>query len=118
MSAVNIATITTVNRVRFYVGQPGTSEGTVYTVAASTNAKISQIVLCNTSNSPASLSLSVVPSGGSAGATNRIISGLSLDANSTTTLDMSVFMDTGDFISAIQTVSGAITAYISGETYA
>lgn len=118
MAAINLATVTTVTRVRLYGGQPGTTEGTLYTVPAATNAKVSQIVLCNTSSSPAAISLSAVPSAGTAGAANRILSGLSLAGNSVTTLDMSVFMDTGDFLSGLQTVSGAITVTISGETYA
>ena len=118
MPAVNIAAITTVTRIRFYSGQPGISEGTLYTVPANTSAKIVQIVLCNTSASAAAISLSVVPSGNSAGAANRIVSNLSIDGNSIVTLDLSVFMDAGDFLSAIQTISGAITLNISGETYA
>ena len=118
MSAVNITNITTLTRIRLYSGQPGTSEGTLYTVPGNTNTKVVQVILCNTSGSPAAISLSIVPSGGSAGATNRILSNLSIDGNSVVTLDMSVFMDTGDFLSAVQTISGAITLNISGETYA
>lgn len=45
---VNLATITTLNRVRLYQGQPGTSVSTVYTVPASTDVAIKAIVLCNT----------------------------------------------------------------------
>lgn len=116
--AVNIVAITTLNRVRLYAGQPSTIEGTLYTVPASTNAKVTEVVLCNTSSSPATISLSAVPSGGSAGNSNRLIAGLSVSANGIVTLDLSVFLATGDFLSALQGTSGAITVTISGETYA
>ena len=116
--SVNIVTITTLNRIRIYSGQPGITEGTIYTVPASTNAKITEIVLTNTSSAPATVSLSAVPSAGTAGNTNRLLSNLSVDGNSVVIMDMSVFLDTGDFLSAIQATSGAITVTISGETYA
>ena len=116
--AVNIVTITTLNRIRFYAGQPGTTETTLYTVPASTNAKVTEVILTNTQSSPAVISLSAVPSGGTAGVTNRLLVNLSVSANSIVILDMSVFLDTGDFLSAIQATSGAITLTISGETYA
>lgn len=116
--AVNIATITTLNRIRLYAGQPATSEGTLYTVPASTNAKVTEIVIANTSSATATVSISAVPSGGSAGAGNRLFANLSVDANSVVVMDMSVFLDTGDFLSAVQATSGAITLTISGETYA
>ena len=116
--AVNIVNIVTLNRVRLYAGQPGTSEGTLYTVPASTNAKVTEVVLANTSSAPATVSLSAVPSGGSAGNSNRLFVNLSVDGNGIVIMDMSVFLDTGDFLSAVQATSGAITLTISGETYA
>jgi hypothetical protein len=116
--AVNIVTITTLNRVRLYGGQPGTSEGTLYMVPASTNARVTEVVVTNTSASPATISLSAVPSGGSAGAANRLMAGVSIDGNGVTILDMSVYLGTGDFLSAVQGTPGAITLTISGETYA
>src|SRR6266568_712608 len=116
--AVNIVSITTLNRIRMYTGQPGTSEGTLYTVPASTNAKVTEVLIANTSAASASVSLSAVPSGGSAGNTNRLFTALSVDGNAVVIMDMSVFLDTGDFLSAVQTTSSAITLTISGETYA
>ena len=116
--AVNIVTITTLNRIRLYSGQPATSEGTLYAVPANTNAKVTEVIITNTSSGSATVSLSAVPSGGSAGAGNRLFANLSVDANSLVILDMSVFLDTGDFLSAVQATSGAITLTISGETYA
>src|SRR5882757_3589571 len=97
--AVNIATITTLNRVRLYGGQPGTSEGTLYTVPGSTNARVTEVVITNTTAAPATVSLSAVPSGGGASAANRLIAGVSVAANGVTVMDMSVYLGTGDFLS-------------------
>jgi hypothetical protein len=116
--AVNIAAITTLNRARLYAGQPGTSESTVYTVPASTDAKVTEVVITNTSAAPATVSLSAVPTGGTAGNTNRLLAGITLDGSSVVIMDMSVYLTAGDFLSAVQATAGAITLTISGETYA
>lgn len=116
--AVNIVNISTLNRVRLYSGQPGTSEGTLYTVPASTDVKVAQIVLCNTTGSPATVSLSTVASGGTASNTNRLLAGVSVDANAVVVIDLNVYMTAGDFLSGLQGTASAITVTISGETYA
>lgn len=116
--AVNLVGVTTINRVSLYQGQPGTSVATVYTVPASTTVKITSIVLCNTTGASATVTLSAVPSAGTAGVTNRIVAALNIAANSTVTIDSPVYMNAGDFIAALQGTLNAITATISGETYA
>src|SRR6266403_2715461 len=98
--AVNIATITTLNRVRLYGGQPGTSEGTLYTVPASTNARVTEVIITKTTPAPATVSLSAVPSGGSVNVANRLPAGVSVAANGVTIMDMSVYLGAGDFVSA------------------
>lgn len=60
-----------------------TAETTVYTVPGSTGAVIKHGTLCNTTGAAVTVSLSLVPSGGTAGATNRVISSFSLPANDT-----------------------------------
>lgn len=116
--AVNIAAITTINRARLYQGQPGTTVATVYTVPAATDVKITSIVLCNTTGTSANVTLSVVPSAGTAGAGNRIAAALVIDPNSVVTLDTPIHLTTGDFIAALQGTGSAVTVTISGETYA
>lgn len=116
--AVNLATVTTLNRVRLYEGQPSTGVVTVYTVPSATDVAIRSIVLCNTTASTATVTLSAVPSGSTAGVTNQVLSALSVSANSTTTIDTNLYMTTGDFLAALQGTSGAVTMYVSGETYA
>lgn len=99
---------------KMYVGQPGTSAGTLYTTPASTTAIVKNILMCNTTASDATVTISFVASGGSANASNRIFSTYTISANKTDTLDCSAVLSTGDFISALQGTSSAITLHISG----
>lgn len=116
--AVNLVSVTTINRAKLYQGQPTTSFTTLYTVPASTDVKITSIVLCNTSASPATATLSVVTAAGTAGVTNEIVSAMPIGANSTVILDTSLYMSAADFIAGLQGTAGAVTVTISGETYA
>ncbi|HHV79101.1 MAG TPA: hypothetical protein GXX40_05745 [Firmicutes bacterium] len=99
---------------RLYQGQPGTTETTVYTVPTGKTVILKQIVLANVTTLPAKVSVSLVPSGGTAGDGNRLCKDLSVPANSIVTIDLSQVMTAGDFLSAVQGTSGAITVTISG----
>jgi hypothetical protein len=99
---------------RLYSGQPATGGATLYTVPASTTTIVKQVVIANTSGSAATVSLRLVPSGGTAGVANSLAEAVSIGANSTQTLDLSQVMATGDFLQALQGTSGAITLTISG----
>lgn len=116
--AVNLAAVTTLRRVQLYQGQPGTGATTLYTVPASTDAKITEILLCNTTGSAATITISVVPTGGSASAANRILSAMQLVPNETVVFTVDTYLTTGTFLSALQGTASAITVTISGETYA
>lgn len=116
--AVNLVNAVTINRILLYQGQPGTSIATVYTVPGATTVKLASIVLCNTTTSSATVTISVVPLGGTAGVANRIASSLSVGANATTVIETPVYMNAGDFIAALQGTASAITVTVSGETYA
>ncbi len=98
---------------RLYIGKPGTSEGTLYT-AVGTGTIIKQLVATNIGSSSSALSVSLVPTGGSAGPTNRLISQVAVAVGSVVVIDLSQVMTAGDFLSAVQTVSGAVTLTISG----
>lgn len=102
--------------VRLYIGQPSTSQTTLYTVPSTTSLIVKQITICNTSTSSASISLNVVPFGGSASSANLVVSNYSVQANATQSLNLSQVLSTGDVISALQGTSGAITLIISGVT--
>lgn len=99
---------------KFYTGQPGTTATTLYTAPASTTSIIKNIIICNTTANAATLTVSLVPSGGSAAASNRIMSTLNINANDTVAMDLSGVLATGDFISALQGTSTALTVHITG----
>lgn len=99
---------------KFYIGQPGTTATTLYTSPASTKAIIKYIKICNTTANDATITISIVPSGGSASASNRIFSTFTIKPYDTVPLDTGDVLETGDFISALQGTSGAITIMISG----
>lgn len=94
-----------------------TTETTVYTVPGATSAIIKEIVIANNTASAATLQISVVPSAGTAGDTNRIVNGVSFPANSISTIDLMIVMATGDFISIKQGTASALTCTISGVTF-
>lgn len=116
--AVNLVSVTTINRAKLYQGQPTTSFTTLYTVPASTDVKLASIVLCNTTAIIATVTISIVTAAGTAGVTNEIVSALAVPANSTVTVDSPVYMSAADFIAGLQGTTGAITVTVSGETYA
>lgn len=99
---------------KLYTGQPSTSATTLYTAPASTTTIVKNIVICNTTASDATITVYFVPSAGSAGATNAIISGLTVTANNTLIIECSGVLATGDFISSLQGTSGALTLHITG----
>jgi hypothetical protein len=99
---------------RFYIGQPGTTETMLYTVPAGKTVILKDITICNTSSTDATISLSIVPSGSTAGTANRILANLKVTANSIVDITLSQVMNEGDFLSAVQGTAGAITVVISG----
>lgn len=114
--AVNLVNVNTINRVKLYQGQPTTSFTTLYT--AGTDVKLASIVLCNVTAALATITLSVVTAAGTAGITNEIVSAMPVSANGTIVIDTAVYMSAADFIAGLQGTTSAITATISGETYA
>lgn len=108
---------------QLYAGQPGTTVGTLYTApAASANvpspystAVITEIVLCNTTGSQATISIYVVPSGGTASAANAILYNLPVTANDTKYLSgIATQIPPGGTLQGSQGTAGAITVTVSG----
>jgi len=91
-----------------------TSETTQYTVPASFFAILKNIVVANTTGLTQTINLSVVPSGGAAGAANRILPGISILGNSVFTMDLSTVMAAGDFVSASASAASSLTVTVSG----
>jgi ATP-dependent protease ClpP protease subunit len=99
---------------RLYIGQPRTSNTTLYTVPSGKKAIIKQILLSNTSASDVTVTIYLVPSGGTAGANNMIVPGITVNAKTVVTIDMAQVMNAGDFLVGVQNTSGAVTVTISG----
>ena len=99
---------------RFYINQPTTSATTLYTVTAGASQIVKNILLNNTTASDATITLNIVPTGGSASTTNRLLSTYTVKANDTVAIDCSIVMNSTDFVSGLQGTSGAITVIISG----
>ncbi len=97
-------------------GQLASGEQTAYTVPAQSAAKVASAVLCNTSGSPVTVSVSVVPSGGTAGATNRIVSAYPLAAGDSTPLPelVGAFLDAGAFVSINASAGSAVNYLLTG----
>ena len=94
-----------------------TGETTVYTVPASSTIKIAQGSLCNVSASAVTVSVSIIPSGGTADGTHRVIASYSLAANDTLTLKDYIggaLMGPGDFISVNAATAAAVDVIITG----
>ena len=78
------------------------------------NTAITVIFFCNTTGSDATLSVNVVQSGGSAGATNQIIKDLTIPGGDTYIMNAEkMVLGNADTIQAISGTSNAITASIS-----
>jgi hypothetical protein len=98
-----------------------TAETTVYTVPASTGVKLAQATLCNTSAGLVHVSLSLVPSGSTAGVANRILSAYPLAAGDS--LPLADFLGghmlgPGDFISVLADVANTVTVVASAAVVA
>lgn len=86
-----------------------TVEAPAYTVGAGHGVKLGTGSICNTTGAAVTVTISVVPSGGTAGATNRIISAFPLGAGDTQSLKdylAGAYLGPGDFISAVASATG------------
>jgi hypothetical protein len=105
---------------RLYQGQlPGTETTATpgllpAAVPGATQWIIKQLTLCNTSGSAQTASLSLVPSGQTGGAANRLLSALALVAGQTLIYDLAQVMNSGDFLSGVASTASVVTVTISG----
>lgn len=80
---------------------------TIYTTPASSQDVLKGIDVANTTASAISVTLHLVPSGGSASATTQLFPTMSIQANSLLHWTGTQVMNTGDFIQAIASATGA-----------
>lgn len=94
-----------------------TAETAVYTVPVNKAVKLAQGSLCNITASPVNVSVSIVPSGGTADTTHRMINSYSLAANDTLPLGDYIgghMLGPGDFVSVIASTANAVDVILSG----
>lgn len=109
----NIKTATAITPITLQ-GQLPTVEAPFYSAAAGKALKVSTARLTNTSGTTVNgVSLSVVKSGGAAGAANRIVSNLALTANASVDIPIGV-LNEGDFITAVAGTAASVTFAITG----
>lgn len=107
---------------KLYWGTPGTgSPAVLYTVPTSTTTYVKEIALCNTTSSPAWVTLHFVNSGGAASTGNQFLGTFYVPASSSTdparnTVIIACYehLDTGDTIQGVQQTAGAVNMRICG----
>lgn len=87
---------------------------TLYTVPASTTTTVKTILLSNYTSTDRSVTLHLVPNGGSVAAGNKILGEVNVPANTTTTIDTAIIMPTGAFLSGLASVTTSVNIHISG----
>lgn len=98
---------------KLYIGQPATTVGVLYTVPTGVKALVKDILLHNTTATDAVVTLHFVPSGGTVGTTNQILS-YTVTAKDTVSIDLGGVLEAGETIQGIQTTASAVTVYVSG----
>jgi hypothetical protein len=118
MPAPNVLTLASLTQALLVSQQlTATTETTVYTVPANKAVKLAQGSLCNVTATPVTVSLALVPSGGTADGTHRVIAGYTLAANDTLPLGDYLgghMLGSGDFISVLAGTANAVDVIISG----
>lgn len=116
MPTQNLAAVTSLLPQVLVSQYVANTETTQFTGAANSGNKISSATLANTSGSAVTVSVSVVKSGGTAGASNRVIPGYSIAPGDSVVLTwlVDVLLGPGDFISAIASAASAVALVITG----
>ncbi|MFX4305994.1 hypothetical protein F8N00_11430 [Exiguobacterium sp. A1_3_1] len=91
---------------KLYIGTPGTTSATLYTVPASTTTILKNVVLSNTTATAAIITINV--------AGKAIVSSYSVAANDTVVIDLSLVLSATDTITGIQTTANAVNVFLSG----
>lgn len=92
------------------------SATTEYTVPASTTTTIDSFTVTNSTGGAVNITVYLVPSGGSAGPSNVIVSAQAISAGATTVLSSlaNQTLSTGDFISVFASAATSLTIRASG----
>jgi hypothetical protein len=93
---------------------PTATVATYYDVPGGVIAIVKNIVVANTAGFTVSFTLSIVPSGQTAGNGNRIVPGSGIPSLGTLALDLTQVMHPGDSIAAFAGTAGVLAVTISG----
>lgn len=120
MATPNLLSIAAVTPKILASAQLVAGDNAVYTAPASKAAKLATIVLCNISASPVVISVSLIPSGGAVDGTHRVISGYSLAAGDSITVNelSGAWMGAGDLLSINAATGTAVDASVTGLEFA
>jgi hypothetical protein len=91
---------------KIYVGIPGTSTSTLYTVPASTTTIVKNICLSNATSTAATITISLAGQG--------FVNSYLVQPNDTVVIDLSIVLSATDTIQASQGTTNACRAFISG----
>lgn len=95
-------------------GSAGTGTyATLYTVPSGRQMAIVDIEICNTSATPATFYISLVPSGGTAGATNALFYNAPINGNTTVQWTGQQVLTAGSFVAAYAS-SSSVTIKVGG----
>ena len=115
MANPNLLNITSVVGDTIAGAQMASGDNTLYTVPANKVAKLNNLVLCNTSTSAVTVSVSKVPTGGTLDGTHKVVSGYSLAAgDSTVVSEVAGWLGPGGFISINASAASAVDATLDG----
>jgi hypothetical protein len=118
-----VLTSATASHRQMYQGQPGTTVSTLYTAPAnntnvtapSSTAYIKEIIIANTTATAATITLHVVPSGGTVGLGTQTIPTVTIGGNDSKILTgLNTAIPPGGTIQGLQGTASAVTVTISG----
>jgi len=117
MTTPNVLALSAITPKLLASMQLAAGDNAAYTVPANKAAKFATGCLCNTSGSAVTVSVSIIPSGGSVDGTHRIVSGYSLAAGDTLSLAeylSGMLLGAGDAVSVNAGTGSAVDVTLSG----
>lgn len=121
MATPNLTSITTVTPGVLASQQLASGDTSIYTVGASKAAKVAKLVLANTSTTASvTVSVSVVPSGGTLDGTHKLVSGFVLAANDSTVITEAegLWLGAGAIVSCNASTAALVDVTLSGLEFA
>jgi hypothetical protein len=115
--STNLLAAATMTPQTLQSGYLGVSDAAVYTCPAASTVKIATATLCNVTGSAVTVSVGVVASGGTAGASHHVVHALSLGANDTLSLTpylCGTMLTASDFVSGFAGTATAVVLVLTG----